>query len=57
MATALSKPKIPKMTKFSFYHMTFQLSNDLPAAAICSLVRIGWKPTNGTCIDKMSPII
>ena len=29
----------------------------LPAAAMCSLVLIGWKPTNGTCIDNTKPVI
>ena len=33
------------------HHMT------LPAAAMCSLVLIGWKPTNGTCIDNTKPVI
>lgn len=26
-----------------------------PAAAMCSLVLIGWKPTKGTCMDRTSP--
>lgn len=30
---------------------------NLPAAAMCSLVLIGWNPTKGTCIDMMSPMI
>ena len=29
----------------------------LPAAAICSLVDIGLKPTNGTCMDNISPMM
>ena len=29
---------------------------DSPKAAICSLVRTGWKPTNGTCILAKVPI-
>ena len=27
----------------------------VPAAAMCSLVRRGWNPTNGTCIDMIKP--
>ena len=30
---------------------------NLPAEAICSLVFIGWNPTNGTCIDNINPIM
>jgi hypothetical protein len=28
---------------------------NLPAEAICSLVFIGWNPTNGICIDNINP--
>lgn len=34
-----------------------QLELFLPAAAMCSLVLIGWKPTNGTCMDSTKPTI
>lgn len=27
----------------------------LPAAAMCSLVLIGWNPTKGICIDNINP--
>ena len=29
----------------------------VPAAAMCSLVLIGWKPTKGICMDRISPIM
>lgn len=29
----------------------------LPAAAMCSLVLIGWNPTKGICIDNIKPTI
>lgn len=29
----------------------------LPAAAMCSLVRMGWNPTNGICIDNSNPVM
>lgn len=29
----------------------------LPAAAMCSLVLMGWKPTNGICMDSTKPTI
>ena len=36
--------------------MQIKLGNK-PAAAMCSLVLIGWKPTKGTCIDIRRPIM
>ena len=36
--------------------MQIKLGNK-PAAAMCSLVLIGWKPTKGTCIDIRRPMM
>ena len=39
---------------------TFNLNapgKNLPAAAKCSLVLIGWNPTNGICIESKRPNI
>ena len=32
-----------------------QRGQGLPAAAMCSLVLIGWKPTKGICMDRTRP--
>ena len=34
-----------------------KVSQYSPAAAMCSLVLIGWNPTNGICIDSRVPTI
>ena len=41
----------------NFGKLSEPLTYNTPAAAMCSLVRIGWKPTKGTCIDMRRPMM
>ena len=41
----------------NFGQLSEPLTYNTPAAAMCSLVRIGWKPTKGTCIDMRRPMM